>query len=193
MAVLEDAIRFLDQLGAWDVALPFILVFTLVYAVLEKTKVFGTEGGKPKHRINALVAFVIAFFVLIAVDVLNVINIIAQYLVFALVAIMMLAIVLGLMGFKELKKSIAFSIGLIIVGALVLYILGYLNILSISSLRFFFETPLIAVIVMLLLVFFVTRGAKGVDKGEEAERKRKEDAEKKRQEEESEEEKPTPY
>ena len=37
------AIAFMDKLGVYDVVLPFLLVFTLIYAFLEKTKVFGVE------------------------------------------------------------------------------------------------------------------------------------------------------
>ncbi len=57
---LGSAIEFLHDFGFYDVVLPFLLVFTIIFAVLEKTKIFGTEGGKPKKNINAMIAFVIA-------------------------------------------------------------------------------------------------------------------------------------
>lgn len=61
---LSNAIGFLNNFGFYDVVLPFLLVFTIVFAVLEKTRIFGTEGEKklPKKNINAMIAFVIALF-----------------------------------------------------------------------------------------------------------------------------------
>ena len=66
-STFREMIGFLDKIGIYDVVLPFILVFTIVFVILEKTRVLGTETieGKPytKKNINAMVAFVIAFFV----------------------------------------------------------------------------------------------------------------------------------
>ncbi|MDP2908831.1 MAG: hypothetical protein Q8N77_03415, partial [Nanoarchaeota archaeon] len=59
---LAGAIEFLNEFGFYDVVLPFLLVFTLVFAILEKTKIFGVEEKKPKKNINAMIAFVIALF-----------------------------------------------------------------------------------------------------------------------------------
>lgn len=160
MAVLEEGIKFLEQMGVWDVVVPFILVFTLIYAVLDRTKVFGTEGGKPKHRINAMFALVIAFIVLISVNVLNVINIIAQYMVIAVIAMMCFAVLLGILGVKEIKTNIVMAIGLILVGGLALYLLGYFNVLSMQALRTFLEGPIIAVVIMILLLWLIMRKSK---------------------------------
>ena len=46
--VLGGTIDFLGRLGVYDVLLPFLLVFTLVFAFLEKTKVLGVEIVKDK-------------------------------------------------------------------------------------------------------------------------------------------------
>jgi len=64
-SLFRDAIVFFEKLGIYDVVLPFLLVFTIVFAILEKTKVLGTEeieGAKySKKNLNAIVAFTIAF------------------------------------------------------------------------------------------------------------------------------------
>ena len=57
---LQAAIDFLQSFGFFDVVLPFILVFALVFAILEKTKILGKED---KKNVNALVAFVVGLFV----------------------------------------------------------------------------------------------------------------------------------
>jgi hypothetical protein len=71
-------IEFLDRLGIYDVILPFLLVFTAVFAILEKTKILGMEeiDGKPYTRKNqnSMLAFVIAFLVIASTELVRTIN-----------------------------------------------------------------------------------------------------------------------
>jgi len=64
----RTGIDFLDKLGVYEVLLPFLLIFTIVFAILEKTKVFGTEDYEgeeiPRKNLNSMVAFVTAFLVI---------------------------------------------------------------------------------------------------------------------------------
>ena len=50
----REAIRFLEDYGFYDVVLPFLLVFVLVFATLQKIKIFGKES----RRYNAIIALV---------------------------------------------------------------------------------------------------------------------------------------
>ena len=50
MSVFGEAIQFLAKLGIYDVVLPFLLVFTIVFAIMEKTKLLGTEKGKEEKE-----------------------------------------------------------------------------------------------------------------------------------------------
>ena len=63
----RQVLNFFDKIGLFDVVLPFLLVFTIVFAILEKTKVLGTEeieGHKyTKKNLNAIAAFTMAFLV----------------------------------------------------------------------------------------------------------------------------------
>ena len=66
--VLGNVLEFFRQLGVYDVILPFILVFTIMFAILERTQIFGVEKGAKdktytKKNLNAMVSFVIAFLV----------------------------------------------------------------------------------------------------------------------------------
>ncbi len=63
-SLFNGAIGFLHNIGVYDVVLPFLLVFTIVYAILEKTAVFGMEDGKTKKNLNSMAAFVIGFLVI---------------------------------------------------------------------------------------------------------------------------------
>ncbi|MBI2565316.1 hypothetical protein HYV79_05035 [Candidatus Woesearchaeota archaeon] len=66
--LLSGVISFLDRLGVYDVVLPFLLVFTIVFAILEKTRILGVEvydrKEYTKKNLNAIVAFVLGFLVI---------------------------------------------------------------------------------------------------------------------------------
>jgi len=74
-SALGNAVEFLKEFGFFDVILPFLLVFTVVFGILEKTRIFGTEKLKgedyPKKNLNSMVAFVIAFFVVATKEVVT--------------------------------------------------------------------------------------------------------------------------
>lgn len=71
-------IDFFAEIGLYDVVLPFLLVFTIVFAILEKTRVLGTEeydGRKmPKKNLNAITSFVIAFLVIASSEIVAIIT-----------------------------------------------------------------------------------------------------------------------
>jgi len=77
-STFRTAIVFLEKLGIYDVVLPFLLSFTIVFAILEKTTVLGTEDidGKKytKKNLNAMVAFVLAFLVVLSSQIVSLIN-----------------------------------------------------------------------------------------------------------------------
>jgi hypothetical membrane protein len=72
--VFGGVIDFIARLGFYDVILPFLLTFTLVYAILDKTKVFGTEEGKGKKNLNSIVAFVMGLLVVFVKPLVRAIN-----------------------------------------------------------------------------------------------------------------------
>ena len=85
----------LTFLNNWIIAkfiLPFLLIFFIVFAILEKTKMFG-EG---KKQLNALVAFVIG---LIFVGVAYPKDVVSNLILFLTVAIVVVFVVLILWGF----------------------------------------------------------------------------------------------
>lgn len=57
VSYLEKAIQTLHRIGVVDVVLPFLLAFALVFALLQKSKVFRDKGKNPKTNIHAIIAF----------------------------------------------------------------------------------------------------------------------------------------
>jgi hypothetical protein len=96
-----------------QVILPFILVFTLVYAILEKSKILG-EG---KHQINSIIALVIGL-ILIGVPlargvITDIVPIIAVLAVIILVFMLIFGFVGGTGKEGNLNKGLKITIGII--------------------------------------------------------------------------------
>lgn len=98
-----DMIRTLENYGISDVLLPFILIFTIVFAVMQKTKLLG-DGRK---NFNVIIALVMALGVVIphvlgkypaGSDVVDIMNKALPNVSIILVAILMVLIILGLFG-----------------------------------------------------------------------------------------------
>jgi len=80
-AYISDFIYYLQGVGVYDYVLPFLLVFTIIFAILEKTKLFGTEqDGRAKTNINTILALVIGLIVgLVTASVVLALVAIAEY------------------------------------------------------------------------------------------------------------------
>jgi glucan phosphoethanolaminetransferase (alkaline phosphatase superfamily) len=100
---LAKSIYFLEDLGFFDIILPFLLTFVIVYAVLEKTKILGkTEKDKPKTNVNAMLAFVVALFVVATKQITDAFKISLPWVVLILLAILMFMMLAGVVfGDKE--------------------------------------------------------------------------------------------
>jgi hypothetical protein len=94
MSTFRNALVFFDQLGVYDVVLPFLLIFSLVFAMLEKTRVFGEEKGHTRKNLNAMVAFCSAFLVVASSQLVAVINhTIAKAMVLLVMSILFMILV----------------------------------------------------------------------------------------------------
>ncbi len=102
----REVINFLGKIGVYDVILPFLLVFTIVFAILEKTKILGVEKidnkEVTKKNINAMVALAVAFLVVASTKLVAVINdVLANIVLLLVLAICFLLLVGVFMGDKE--------------------------------------------------------------------------------------------
>ena len=100
----RDIIDFFAKIGVFDVVLPFLLVFTVVFALLERTKVFGIEkvDGKEytKKNLNSAAAFVISFLVVASSELVEIITKVSSQFVVILFLIVLFLLLIGSF-FKE--------------------------------------------------------------------------------------------
>lgn len=100
----QDLIFMLQAWGVVDVILPFILIFAIVFAVLEKTKILGKEDYQVR-KYATVIALVVAFAVIIphvtgsyyyGFDAVAIINQALPGIGLLLVAIVMMLLTIGL-------------------------------------------------------------------------------------------------
>ena len=136
----RNVIDFLVSVGVYDVILPFLLVFTIIFAILEKTKILGVDKDKDgreytKKNLNAVFAFVSAFLVVASVRLVGAINeIIANVVLLVLLGICFLMLVGVFYGDKEFtlenhKKWLAFFIIIMFTSIVAIFLnaLGWLQ------------------------------------------------------------------
>jgi hypothetical protein len=158
MPTAREVLIFWEQIGLTDVVLPFLLAFTLVFGILQRSKVLGTEDGHPKTNINAMVALVLGFFVVLTVRTLNIINLLAQYLALLLVAAVMLGILMAFLGAqKKYRHALTWLVGIGLV-SVVLFVFGQAGILDQRTLQSFF-LPVLAIAAFVGLLWFMLRPA----------------------------------
>lgn len=166
----RSVLTFLQELGVYDVLLPFLLVFTIMFAILEKTKILGTEkiDGKEytKKNINAMVAFVAGFLVIASTQLVSVINeTVANVVLILVLAISFLLLVGVFYGSEEftLKNSpnwLKFFMVLMFIGVVVIFLnaMGWLG--SIFGFFSLWNSEWVASLVMVLVIlgfmWFVT-------------------------------------
>ncbi len=109
MVNFQEMIYALESTGLSDVLLPFLLVFTVVFAALKQTKILGDE-----KRFHVIIAMVMAFAVVIphvlgryppGKDVVVIINTALPHVSVVLIAILMVLIMLGIFGWELLPEN----------------------------------------------------------------------------------------
>jgi hypothetical protein len=176
-SVFRGTIGFFEQLGVYDVVLPFLLVFTLVFAILEKTKAYGMEmiSGKEYTRknLNAMTAFVSAFFVVASTQLVAIINVfVAQVVLLLLISVCFLMLAGS---FHDGKEVFALKGGwnkffmvIMFIGVVLIFLnaVGWLDILW-DALFYRFDSVMVSsivlVVVIVLFMFYVTKGEKKED------------------------------
>lgn len=106
-----------------QVILPFVLVFTLIYAILEKSKILGED----KHQINSIISLVLGLILIGVPSAMGVITDIVPIIAVLAVIILVFMLILGFVGLtgkegtpnKGLKITIGIISGLVLIVAVV--------------------------------------------------------------------------
>lgn len=127
-SVLGESVGFMAKLGVYDVVLPFLLIFTLVFAFLEKSKILGVEIVKvndkeysyTRKNLNGVLAFTIGFFVIASAQLVRIISeIVANTMIIVVMGVcFMLAVGMTHSGKDEFKLEKGWKTGFFIVAGI---------------------------------------------------------------------------
>lgn len=183
MADINEGFVALINARFFEALLPFILIFTVVFAILQKSKILGKEkDGRPKKNFNAVVAFVMALAVVIPhfsnryqrYDAVNIIMGVLPNVSIVLVAIIMLMLLIGVWGTNiDIQKS-KFGGIVVIVSILIILYIFFTQAGLVHLPRWLWwlrdsatQAAIITLLVFGLIVWFITREdkPKSDDKG----------------------------
>ena len=160
----QDVFYYFQQWGIFDLLIPFILIFTILFAVLSKINLFGTAG----KRFNAIIAVTISLLVVIphvmgtyppGADVIVIINNALPEVVLLIVAALMLLIVLGMIWGRWPEKTAVSGVAAI-VAAIILIGIFMSNIITVPVLSYMdpqLQSLIVILVVFAIVFWYVTR------------------------------------
>ena len=166
MAVsFEDLLRNWEKIGVFDVILPFLLVFTFSFAILQKSGIFGEN----KKGINGVVSFILA---LLFVRNENLIKLLQRFLPNVSMFMLIILLLLMVIGTFGISTHVGGNKNLAIVAVIVsiLFVIWALSadVLNIGNINIRLNDQAKATILFLavfvIITFFVTRGSSGGQK-----------------------------
>ncbi|MBD3304556.1 hypothetical protein GF343_05410 [Candidatus Woesearchaeota archaeon] len=153
--MFQDTFYYLQQWGVLDVLVPFVLIFTIIYAVLQKIQLFGTEG----KRFNAIIALAITLTAIVphilgtyppGMDVIAIMNASLPETVLLIVAVVLLMVMMGLM-YGNWPEETPLSGIAAIIAAIILVGIFLSNIIEIPILSYI--SPEVQTLIIVLVVF----------------------------------------
>lgn len=124
---LTNAMNLLRDFGYFEVLLPMLLIFAIVYAILMKTGILGESDKSYVKSLNAIIAFVIGFMVVAYAPVVQTLNNLiptAGLLLVIALLIMMILVFFGVPLGEDMPWSGWLAIPIVVV---VLIFLGLLD------------------------------------------------------------------
>ena len=156
MTNFVELFEIMESWGMLDVLLPFLLIFTVVFAVLQKAKIFGADSKK----FNVVIALVLGMVVVIphilgtypaGQDAVLIINNLLPNVALVLVAIIMVLLLSGVFGYTSPSSGAGGAI-LIPAFAIIIWLFG-ISAGWWANFSWFNIDPDIIAVVLVLLVF----------------------------------------
>lgn len=162
-ADLLDLLIGFESIGGFYIILPFLLIFTIVFAILQRSKILGENKG-----VDVLVALILGLlFIRSGVVVEAVHRFLPSVSLFLVVIIMLLLVIGAFAGPHKGWTGTAFSIGLII--SVIFIIWAIASALGFNMGRLALDSRTTAIIVFLvvfiIIIWLVVREPKKEKKG----------------------------
>ncbi|MBS3125054.1 hypothetical protein J4211_02260 [Candidatus Woesearchaeota archaeon] len=165
---IQSVLAFMQSWGVVDALLPFLLLFALVFAILQKVELFkNDQGTKPDKKMHGLIAFAIAALVVLPhitggvydarSDPINIINTFLPSAAILLMVILMVVLLTGIVHFPNLPVRLV-----TIAAAILLMLTMVFQAFPAFAPSWLIDDPNMQALVIVLLVFgliiwFITR------------------------------------
>jgi len=160
-----------QEWGVFDYFLPFLLAFALIFAILEKVHILGSDANqKPKTNLNILVALIFALFLIAQPTVVAMIQGLLPATAFVIVVILAIIIVMAAFGGYAKDGSVLGSPIFWILLAITLIVLLWVYVPELSSfgvsvpsswtLSDSAKSMLLALVCTVLIIFFILKSKK---------------------------------
>ncbi len=118
----RGALQQLEGLGLTDLFLPFFLIFAVIFAVLQRIKLFGEE-----KKYNVIVALVLSILPVLQhylrpgsdIDLVKMLNTALPQVSILIIAVILVMLMLGLVGWKKENGNLSTVAGILAIGGLI--------------------------------------------------------------------------
>lgn len=150
-----------EKIGLFNVVLPFILIFTLSFAILEKS------GILKQRNFNAVISFILALLFIRNQTLVGLVNNFLPNVSMFLVVILMFLLLIGIFGGKSEWKGFTLGIGAIVSFIFIIWSLFATNFVKINWLPDWIKymdeqtkTTILFIAVFVIVIWFVMREPK---------------------------------
>lgn len=174
-SVILSGIQMLRSLGFFDFLLPFLLFFSIIYAILAKSRIFQS-GDQERRDINAIVAFVIAMIATTTSWVLLALNQFLPWIGFIIVVILGFLILASMMYGGDVTEMfrdpankvflyVAVGLAAFVVLLVMYYALGwqkFLDLLNFSNVDY--ALAILGILAVIVIIAIIKSGGGGSKK-----------------------------
>ena len=97
----------IESSGFYEFVLPFFLVFTIVFGILEKTKLFGEVDNLPRSNLNIVLAIILALTILLNTEIVYLLSTTLPKISFFIVIAVLVMLLVALFHTPEEGKNIS--------------------------------------------------------------------------------------
>tara|TARA_Y100000310_G_C20387223_1_gene671021 strand:+ start:248 stop:793 length:546 start_codon:yes stop_codon:yes gene_type:complete len=101
----------LESSGFYEYVLPFFLIFVVVFAILEKTRILGGTENKPKTNLNIVLSIILAMIVLFNTNLIYLMNQTLSRVSFFIIISVLIMLLIALFYNPKDGKPIGLSMG----------------------------------------------------------------------------------
>lgn len=159
-------LNWFEGVGGFDIILPFLLIFAVTFAILQKIKLFGVDDKS--RKIDMIISLIIAFFLVMQQELVAVIQGFLPRVSMLILVLLMILLVVGIFaGGAEWGGSIS---GLAVIVAIVgvLWAIGASLKWNVPFLDLFTEQDVAVIIVIgifVLVIWLIVKEPREDDKG----------------------------